>query len=186
MLTFFGLIAGNFVYYFFISRVWPEVYSRGRTAVSQIAIASILLYILFAPVYLIVPHFGKDSSIVLIPFALHILFNVFVFHILIGIISTYRYSVLVLFASIASFLLTGCLLVVIYSTFTNSSIALFLLLGLVIVAQVVSSAITFLLLGLYSFIYRSTGFDPIGNIFSRVESEEKALEQSIEARLTQF
>lgn len=146
MLVFFGLTFGNFIYYYFISRIWPDVFSRGRTALSQIAIASILLYILFAPTYLLVPHFFRESSSVLIPFAFHILFNSLILHILIGIISVYRYSILVVFASITAFIISGCLLIVIYTLFTSSSTSLFLLLGLVIVSQMASSSITFLCL----------------------------------------
>ena len=28
MLVFFGLTLGNFVYYYFVSRIWPEIFSR--------------------------------------------------------------------------------------------------------------------------------------------------------------
>ena len=98
----------------------------------------------------------------------------------------YRYSVLALFASVSAFLMTGCLMVAVQSAFTSSSTSLFLLFGLVIISQMLNASMVFSCFGIYAWIYRTTGFDPIGSIFSRIENEEKALEKSVAEALTRF
>lgn len=65
MITFFALVIGNLIYYTILSKIFPNIYSRGRTALAQIVILSILLYLFFAPVYIVISTFSKDSSFVL-------------------------------------------------------------------------------------------------------------------------
>lgn len=54
MITFFGLIIGNIIYTVLLSKIFPNIYTRGRTMLAQVAIMSIILYIFFAPVYLVI------------------------------------------------------------------------------------------------------------------------------------
>jgi hypothetical protein len=39
---------------------------------------------------------------------------------------------------------------------------------------------------LYSQMYRTTGKDPLGSVFARIEEDEKSLEQDATTQLTQF
>lgn len=68
LITFFGLTIGNILYYILLSKVFPHIYTRGRTALAQVAIMSILLYIFFAPVYVIVSTTLLHSDGILIAF----------------------------------------------------------------------------------------------------------------------
>ncbi len=186
MITFFALTIGNLLYYFLLSKVFPDIYTRGRTSLSQIVTLSIILYIFFAPVYLIVSNLSLDPSIVLLAFSLHVLVNTFALQLLIGLIVHYRYALLTLYAAIASFLFTSIIMALAYTSFSNSSNALFLLLGLVIVAQTSGSLVSNGLASLYYQMYTITGYDPIGSIFSKIELEEKELEKQATVILTQF
>ncbi len=186
MITFFWLSAGNLLYYFLLSRIFPDIYTRGRTSISQVAIMSLVLYIFFAPVYLILTSIFPEPSIVLLAFALHVLVNTFALQLIIGIIAQYRYALLILYGSIASFLFSSIIAALAYSLLSSSSNALFLLLGLVIIAQTVGALVSHGISYAYYQSYTVTGYDPIGSIFARIEMDEKELEKEATAILTQF
>lgn len=186
MITFFGLTIGNILYYILLSKVFSDIYTRGRTALAQVAIMSILLYIFFVPVYIGAPMMSYDPSVILVAFALHVLINTLSLHLVIGLTANYRYALLILYSNIMSFLVTGMIMAYVFLTFSQSSTALFLLMGLVIVAQTLGSLFSSIASWIYYIIYTTTGYDPIGSVYARIEQEEKSLEQEAEKLLTQF
>lgn len=186
MITFFSLVIGNTIYYTLLSKIFPHIYSRGRTILSQISILSIILYILFFPVYFAVTTFSANSSSILIAFAAHVVINIFTFWLTIGLISQYRYSLLVLYSNIISLLLTSVVIGFISFSLQNSGKAIFILLWLTIVSYFIYGSFSSLISYIYYKIYSSTGFDPLWDIFSRIEMEEKALEKQAESLLTNF
>ncbi len=186
MIAFFSLTIGNLSTYTIRSYIFPHIYSRGRTTLSQIAIMSILLYIVFAPVYMVVWGVNPDTSSILSAFSLHVLLNVFTLELLIGLISQYRYSLLSLYASIVSLLLTGIILFLLKNQFSGSEYTIFLLFWLTILAYLLGWLITTMISWIYYSIYRATGKDTIGDIFTRIENEEKNLEKQATAALTKF
>lgn len=186
MITFFALVTGNLIYYSILSRVFPNIYSRGRTALAQIVILSILLYLFFAPVYIVISTFSKDSFFVLWAFSAHILLSIFAFHIVIALISQYRYSLLSMYTSIASLLFTSMVALSIILFLPSSTSSLFVLFGLSIVAYVTFTLVYTILSWLYYILYVTTGSDIIGNTFARIEWEEKNLEREAMLKLTSF
>lgn len=186
MITFFALTIGNLITYSIRSYIFPHIYSRGRTAVSQIAIMSIVLYIVFVPLYMMMSGASTGTSAILSVFSIHILVNVFSLELLIGLISQYRYSLLSLYSSIIAFLLTGITLFAIQTQFSSSSYTMFLLFGLTMLAYLLGGFISTLISWIYYLIYRSTGKDPIGTIFSRIEEEEREIEKQATEALTKF
>lgn len=186
MITFFGLSIGNFLYAYLLSKVYPDIYTRSRTALSQIVIMSILLYIFLAPVYLIITNISLDSSAVLIAFALHVILNTFCFQLVIGLTAQYRYALLTLYSSVVSLLITLIITALAYMSLSTSSNAIFLLLGLVIIAQTSGALVSNLVHLAYYSMYQATGYDPIGSVFERIEQEEKGLEANATEFLTRF
>ena len=186
MIAFFGLTIGNLLYYLLLSKIFPDIYTRGRTAFSQVAIMSLILYIFLAPVYLILTNLYPEPSVVLIPFAMHVLINTLTLQLVIWLTAQYRYALLTLYGSIMSFLVTAMIMALAYISLSNSSNALFLLLGLVIIAQTFWSLISNGMFFAYYQMYMVTGYDPIGSVFSRIELEEKDLEKQATTILTQF
>lgn len=73
-----------------------------------------------------------------------------------------------------------------YVSFSVSSNALFLLLGLVIVVQTLGAMISGVIFWAYYRMYTVTGADPIGSIFARIEQEEKESERQATETLTHF
>ena len=161
MITFFALSIGNILSYTIRARIFPHIYTRSRTAFSQIVGASILLYIIFAPLYLFISDISPDKNTILIAFSLHILLTLFVSELVIGIISHYRYALLVLYSSIISLLITACFLAKIIFSSSDSSLSLFILLSLTLVAYMITLTLSTLCFYLYSQMYRTTGKDPL-------------------------
>lgn len=186
MITFLALTIGNILTYIIRSRVFPHIYYRSRTAVSQIATMSILLYIIFVPVYLFVSTADTDASSLYPAFSLHILLNVFTLELIIGLISQYRYSLLSLYASILSGVITALILFFLERDFAHSLYSLFLLFAFTSLAYTLAGFFVALLFWIYYRIYRATGYDPIGILFARIENEEKEEEKQATATLTHF
>jgi hypothetical protein len=68
-------------------------------------------------------------------------------------------------------------------TNSESSNALFVLLGLSMLAFVISIMTTFLIRFFYYRFYIATGSDPIGDVFARIEQETRESEQEAEKAL---
>lgn len=139
---------------------------------------------MIAPLYLIVDSIIIDGSGILIAYIAHILLNIFGVEIIISILSGYRYALLSIYSSIVSFVLTGSFLFFIYEkTDSESSNALFVLLGLSMLAFVVAIGTTFFIRFFYYRFYVTTGSDPIGDVFARIEQEGKDIEKEAEEQL---
>ena len=186
MITFFALTIGNILTYIIRSKIFPHIYFRSRTAVSQLATMSILLYIIFALVYLFVSSGDTDASSLYPAFSLHILLNVFTLELIVGLISQYRYSLLSLYSSILSWVLTALILFFLERTFAHSLYSLFLLFAFTGLAYTLAGTISASLFWMYYRIYKATGYDPIWVLFARIEQEEKDEENTATATLTHF
>ena len=149
-------------------------------------IASIILYIFFIPVYIVIASVSTEMRVILIAFSTHVVFNAFTLVLLMGVISRYRYSILTFYSSLISLLLTAMLVIYIQSLVSKSETSLFILLGLPILAYVLSGTICTTLSWIYYKIYQSSGSDPLGSVFGSIEQEERALENEAIRTLTHF
>jgi hypothetical protein len=69
---------------------------------------------------------------------------------------------------------------------SDSSKALFLLFGLTILTYTLSGTLSNFISWIYYFIYKTSGYDPIGNIFAQIELDEKEIEKNATKKLTNF
>jgi hypothetical protein len=184
--TFFALTIGNLLYSWIVSYIFPHIYGRHRTNLAQIVIASILLYVLFIPVYSVISWVSTETRIILVAFSTHVVINAFVLTLVMGLISRYRYALLTLYASIIALLITAMVVIVLQSSLSRSENALFILMGLPIMAYTLSASVSTLLSWIYYRVYISTGSDPLGSVFARIEEEEKEIESAATAELTKF
>ncbi len=80
--------------------------------------------------------------------------------------------------------MTGSILFGIYEkTGSESTNALFVLLGLSMLAFVITIFVTFFMRFLYYRFYVATGSDSIGDVFSQVEKDSRELEKTAETIL---
>ncbi len=185
MITFFSLAVGSTVVYFIASLVIPDMYTRSKTAMSQLVIFSIILYILFAPIYLLVSNSTTHISILSV-FSLHIMFGTFGLYIVMNLVSQYRYVLISVYGSLIAFLIVGIVWVLYIFPMDPSSQALFILIGLVMLSFIGTTFIIYTLLWAYYALYKSTWLDPVGNIFTQIEREEKDIEGRATDILTKF
>ena len=136
------------------------------------------------PIY----HFiaGDSVEMILSVFSIHILLSTFAFYLILGLVSHYRYSLLSVYASFMGLILSGVIWVVAIRPLDPSTQAIAILIGLVILSFVGTTFCVYLTLFLYSSSYRSTGRDPLGNVFRTIEEDERRVEKTTEAQLTQF
>lgn len=132
-------------------------------------IASIVLYIFFIPVYTVIASVSSELRVVLIAFSAHVVLNTFTLSLLMGIISRYRYSILAFYSSLISLLLTAMIVILVQTLVSKSETSLFVLLGLPILAYVLSGTTSTLFSWVYYLIYQSSGSDPLGSVFGRIE-----------------
>lgn len=78
------------------------------------------------------------------------------------------------------------IVILIQLNLSDSRSSLFLLLGLPILTYTLSGTLSAIVSWLYYRLYRATGLDPIGSIFSRIQQEEEALENLATDSLTKF
>lgn len=85
----------------------------------------------------------------------------------------YRYSLLVFYASFASLLVTALIGLFAFVMMSTSSNSLFVFMVFSALAFFVTTVTAFGILSFYYRIYTSSGYDPLGDVFDRVASEEK-------------
>lgn len=184
MITFFSLTLSNTLYLWSAKWIFPHIYSGTRTNFVHTSVFSIILYIAIAPLYLIVNSLIIDGSGILIAYIAHILLNIFWLEIIISILSGYRYSLLSIYASIVSLILTGTLLFWLYQLANSTSVnVLFVLLGLSMMAFLIATCISFLIRYSYYQLYIATGSDSIWDVFARIENEAHENEKEAEKQL---
>lgn len=184
MITFFALTMSNMIYLWSAKWIFPHIYKGWRTTFIHASIFGIILYVAIAPLYLIINSIITSGSGILIAYIAHILLNIFWVEIIISVLSWYRYSLLSIYSSIVSFIITWSFLFFVYEkTNSESSNALFVLLGLSMLAFVISIMTTFLIRFFYYRFYIATGSDPIGDVFARIEQETRESEQEAEKAL---
>ncbi|NRH21127.1 hypothetical protein HOO68_03720 [Candidatus Gracilibacteria bacterium] len=184
MITFFALTLSNMLYLWSAKGIFPHIYTGSRTTFLHASIFSIILYIAIAPLYIIVDNVIINGSGILIGYIAHILLNMFGIEIIISVLSSYRYSLLSIYSSVVSLILTGSLLYLIYEkTNTESNNVLFILLALSMIAFTISTLTNFLIRFFYYRFYVLSGSDPIGDVFARVEQEAKEMEIEVEKAL---
>ncbi len=185
MIAFFCFAFANYLLMYFYSIVFPEKYTNSRIIFTQISIFSIILYILISPMYMyasaqVVP------KLVLFVFIFHNIMNVLWVNLILDIISNYRYILLNIYGTLIGTIISVFLTLFIFSGFTDSTQALYALIGSVILAFTWIVTCKILIVYAYHIFYKNTGSDFIGNIFQSLEDEEKKIEKYVETTLTKF
>jgi hypothetical protein len=186
LIAFFSFTLASLTQYYISSLVFPTKYTRTLTALSQISLVSILLYICFAPIYLYASTFGSGTQVLLYVFSAHLLVYMLATTIVVEVVSTYRYALVGIYSGFIAFCIMIFIFLASYSGLSPSQNSLFILVGSVILIFFLFAWVHTMLLYLYSTWYMATGSDPVGAIYSRIETEEKTAEAKIASTLTKF
>lgn len=164
--------------------LFPDKYRQGSTAFAQIAIFSIFAFVLVAPLYIYVGSIRPDFLILV--FTVHILLNLLATSLLVEILSNYRYILLSIYGSFIGFFLATFLSVIFFLSYSPSQTALYSLIGVIMVVNLVITLCRTLFELAYYRIYRATGTDHLGDIFSKIELEEKEAVERAEKEMGRF
>lgn len=186
MITFFCLSIGLLVEYFILSLIFPRRYTRTRSSLEQIMLFMIFLFIVFTPTYIFMNDATSGNNTILILFTFHVLIATLGAGIITSIVSDYRYSLLGVYGNFVWFLAAGALSLFFYIRFSSSMTALYSLIGLMMIAFFFTTVFRLLFELAYYKVFTTTGSDTLGNIFARVEAEEREREKIAETELTKF
>lgn len=164
--------------------LFPEKYRLGSTALAQISIFSIFVFILVTPLYIYVG--ASKPDLLIFVFTIHILLNFLGASLLVEILSNYRYILLSIYGSFIGFLIATFLSVYFFLNYSPSKTALYSLVGVIILVNLVITLFRSLFEFAYYRYYTTTGNDHLGDIFSKIELEEKELVAQAEKELGKF
>jgi hypothetical protein len=183
MITFFATICGNMLYVWGLTSIFPHIYRGSQTLYVQVSIFSIILYVCMAGVYVAVDMMPLDPGAILAVYTAHIIFDVFGLVLITGLLSMYRYSLLVFYSSMASLLASGLIPIFAFTSMGTSSSTLFIFMVFSALAFALTTIVAFGIQAIYYRIYISSGYDPLGDVFGRILAEEQAAEKQAEAKL---
>lgn len=170
---------------FILNRMlFAEKYKEGGVVLGQMAILSIFFFILVTPLYVYINWVKPD--LLIFAFLFHIIINILATSLLSEILSSYRYALLSIYGSFIGFFVASLLSVVFFMNFSPSRSALYSLIGVIIVVNFVITLFRLLFEFVYYKIYASTGTDHLGDIFGKIENEEKELVAKAEKELGTF
>lgn len=184
LVGFFAIIVTISISFIFNRLLFPSKYRQGSMIFAQMSILSIILFVLITPLYIYISAYKPDFLI--FAFLFHILLNIFAASIISEILSGYRYILLSIYGSFIGFFAAAFLSVVFFLNFSPSKNALYSLIWVIIVINFVITLFRSLFEFIYYRIYTSTGTDYLGDIFSKMETEEKELIARTEKELTTF
>ncbi|EKD29464.1 MAG: hypothetical protein ACD_78C00396G0001, partial [uncultured bacterium (gcode 4)] len=136
------------------------------------------------PLYIYMNAVKPDFIIII--FTIHILTNILATSLIAEILSNYRYILLGVYGSFIGFFVASFISVVFFLSFSPSKTALYSLMGVIIVINFVITISRSLFEFVYSRIYIHTGNDQLGDIFSKMETEEKELVEKAQRELENF
>lgn len=183
MFVFIAITLGNTLYTWWISSIFPYIYTATRTLYVQVSVYSVILYILMSIVYFTIGVLYPKTSALLAVYAFHIVLNTMGLFLLTGILSQYRYALLTFYSSIVSLIITGLVVFLIYISFSESARTIFLFMGLPPMTFLIATFSHFCIWWLYAELYASSGSDPLGDVLQKIQSDEKDLENQAEKYL---
>ncbi len=185
LITFFVTICGNFLYLWWLSSIFPHIYTRSKTLSMHISVFSIVLYICISWVYVIVDIISLEYSTILWIYVIHIIFNVFWLILITWILSMYRYSLLVFYSSMISLFISWLIPLFAFNQLGTSSNTLFVFMIFSSITFFVTTVIPFAIQLAYYKIYATSWYNPLGDVFDRIIQEEHDAEKHAEKVLFQ-
>ncbi len=169
-ITFIVSVIVAVVTYYFLTIIDSEKYKKTIIHFGQISFFSIIIYIIFIPVYVVI---GMNNyNAIMYVFILHILLLSFWELLILELLNNYRYILLWVYASFFGLWLSAIIIVFIFSLFPEwyaKLLSLLLLLPL-------SNACMLFFKGLFDFLYYQyfmiTGKDQLWDIFEQIKQED--------------
>ena len=185
LIGFFSVLVTAYISLFMNRVIFGDKYHEGLTTFNQISVFSIFVYILITPLYLYVASLEHSEYLAYV-YLLHILVNSFGTSMIAEVLANYRYVLLGIYGAFIGFLVSLSITFIFTMTMSGSSVKFFILAGAFIVVNFVTTFSRVLFEYGYYTIYSVTGNDQLGDIFARIEAEEREMVAEAEERLGKF
>lgn len=170
-ITFISLLITTFISAKVLTMTDGEKYKSSSEIYGQIGIFWIILYICLTPIYIYTWLQSYDN--IMIIFIIHVLLFAFWASLLLEVLNNYRYILLGLYGNFIALSISGSLSFLLFYSLSSSKAKLMILLVMI---PLIYTLIT-LLRALFEFVYYQyyhlTNLDWLGDIFYRIEREEK-------------
>lgn len=169
-ITFIVSIIVIIITYNFLAIIDGEKYKKNIIHFWQISLFAIIIYIIFAPIYVYVGIHNYNS--ILYVFILHILLLTFGEILILELLNNYRYILVWLYASFFWLGITAILVLLIFSLFSDWYAKL---LSLLLILPLINSFILFfkwIFEMMYYQYFMLTGNDQLWDIFEQIKQEE--------------
>lgn len=170
IMTFFVSVIVSIITYLFLNIIDNEKYKKTIIHFWQISLFAIIIYILFAPIYIIVGNTHSES--ILYVFIAHILLLTFGELLILELLNNYRYILLWVYASFFWLGISALLVLGIFSLFSDWYAKL---LSILLIIPLINAFILFFKwifeLAYYQY-FMISGSDPLGDIFHQIKQED--------------
>lgn len=169
-ITFLVSILVTIITYNFLAIIDGEKYKKSLIHFWQISFFAIIIYIIFAPIYVYVGIHNYNS--ILYVFILHILLLTFGEILILELLNNYRYILVGLYASFFGLGVSAILVVFIFSLFSDGYAKL---LSLLLILPLINGFILFfkwIFEMMYYQYFMFTGKDQLWDIFDQIKQEE--------------
>lgn len=162
----------------------PEKYKRWSITFVQVFLYSIFLYIFIVPIY--VYSAWLDSDLIIYVFTIHVILSIFWTSIFSEILSNYRYILLGLYGSFIGLFVSVLISFLVFVSFSKWNQSLYILVWLIIIINLFVNISRSLFEYWYYMLFKHTGFDQLGDIFSKIEEEEQEVIKKAQEELEKF
>jgi len=148
-----------------------EKYKSQWEIYGQIWIFSIILYLCFTPIYIYTGLLNYEN--ILVVFIAHVLLFTFGSALIVELLNNYRYVLIGLYGNFIALCAASSITLVLFYSMSTGQAKLIIMLVIIPLVLTIMSMIKWLFEFLYYSYYRLTNLDGLGDIFYRIEQEEK-------------
>jgi len=165
-----SLIVSQVTYYFLVL-IDGEKYKSSTIHFGQLALFSVILFVFFLPVYVVMGNTSPDSMIQI--FMIHMLVGSFGIALIGELLNNYRYILLELYACFVGMILAWILIESLYGVFADGLAKIYALLIILPLTNALVILIKELFALAYWYYFHITGSDPLGDIFEQIKEQER-------------
>lgn len=146
----------------------------------QIGFFHIIIYLCFAPIYIYTGLQSYDTIMVI--FIAHVLLSSFGCFLLLELMNSYRYVLIGLYGNFIALCISSSLMFLMFYSLSTGRAKLYILLLIIPLTITLMTFLRGIFELLYSAYFRMTNTDGLGDIFYRIEQEEKEAERIAEQK----
>ncbi len=185
LVAFVAILCSSYLNFYFSRLIFPEKYASTVTVSAQVFTFSLLMYLIFTPLYVFAWWRGELSLMGV--YVVHVLTAVLWTTLIVEILSNYRYVLLSIYAAFFGFFGGVFSSLLFFLSDSSNSVKI---LSALSITLILAFFFTTLFRSFFEFIYYKlytlSGQDVLWSLFSEIEKEEREREKFAEKNLTTF